>query len=559
MEQQREKEEKQRRRAEEQAEQRKVSLATKDERVQREEGMETVREKNSLESKGGSVDLERKLAETEARCKQVEESLAMAEIQIVSLEQQAANDKEKDDLSREQMMLNFHDKETRLLQAASEESQHDLLKTEQRLQSEIHSLEEHIAEERNQFVKQQENYRQMIEQTESRAEQAEVELRNALKKQDGQFTQASQREKRALNMAEDKVAQTMAILDERNEEISHLKQLVKSLESSMNEHVEGAEEAEQEVEELQTENENLQEHVESMAAECSGLKAQIASLEAGAEKLGGLQMELTMLREERDRERAKRQNVVESAITSHSQVESERDAALAEVRDLKQQLTAALADLEVANADKARILTANNNLQYALEAFQDERQAEMVLLEEQRKEAEEAINAAHAAAMEATCQVHQGEMKHVQYASDSAVKNVMQEVHELEANLEKLRAENTQMRRSLDEAISRLQSTQEDVIDRTLMKNILLDWCTMKDKDKRHEVLQLLANVLHFSEEEKEKVHLTHMDIESVRDRFVGAFAAPLPRSKADVDHLEGSNVREKWVNFLLAETDDGS
>jgi hypothetical protein len=40
-----------------------------------------------------------------------------------------------------------------------------------------------------------------------------------------------------------------------------------------------------------------------------------------------------MLREERDRERGKRQNVVESGITSHSQVESERDAALAKVID----------------------------------------------------------------------------------------------------------------------------------------------------------------------------------------------------------------------------------
>jgi hypothetical protein len=35
-------------------------------------------------------------------------------------------------------------------------------------------------------------------------------------------------------------------------------------------------------------------------------------------------------------------------------------------------------------------------------------------------------------------QVHQDKTKHVQYASDSAVKNVMQEVHELEANLKKL-------------------------------------------------------------------------------------------------------------------------
>jgi hypothetical protein len=40
----------------------------------------------------------------------------------------------------------------------------------------------------------------------------------------------------------------------------------------------------------------------------------------------------------------------------------------------------------------------------------------------------------------------------------------------------------------------------------------------MKDKDKRHQVLQLFANVVHFSEEEKERVHLTHLDIESVRN-----------------------------------------
>jgi hypothetical protein len=38
---------------------------------------------------------------------------------------------------------------------------------------------------------------------------------------------------------------------------------------------------------------------------------------------------------------------------------------------------------------------------------------------------------------EATHQVHQDKTKHVQYASDSAVKNVMQEVHKLEANLER--------------------------------------------------------------------------------------------------------------------------
>mmetsp|Transcript_95924 Transcript_95924/g.268529 ORF Transcript_95924/g.268529 Transcript_95924/m.268529 type:complete len:136 (-) Transcript_95924:19-426(-) len=134
----------------------------------------------------------------------------------------------------------------------------------------------------------------------------------------------------------------------------------------------------------------------------------------------------------------------------------------------------------------------------------------------------------------------------------------MDQTRELQMTLNKLKAENSQTRRSLDEAIHRLQTTQEDIIDRTLMKNILLDWCTMKDKDKRHQVLQLMASVLHFTDEEKEKVHLTHMDIESVRSRVVGALAAPLPPSKAKLEALEGENVSEKWVNFLMAETDDG-
>jgi hypothetical protein len=62
-----------------------------------------------------------------------------------------------------------------------------------------------------------------------------------------------------------------------------------------------------------------------------------------------------------------------------------------------------------------------------LKAFQEERQVEMLLLEEPPKEAEEAINGVYyAAATEATYQVHQ--KRKPQYALDSAIKNIMQEV-----------------------------------------------------------------------------------------------------------------------------------
>jgi hypothetical protein len=149
-----------------------------------------------------------------------------------------------------------------------------------------------------------------------------------------------------------------------------------------------------------------------------------------------LQMELKMLKEARDRERAHRENAAFNAESSQAELEAERNAALSTARDLERQLTATLADLDIAKADADRIMMANVNLQSALEAFQSERDAEMNMIEQQRVEAEEATAAAHAAAIEATHEANEARMREVQYAADAAVKNVMAEVQELQNKLE---------------------------------------------------------------------------------------------------------------------------
>lgn len=260
-------------------------------------------------------------------------------------------------------------------------------------------------------------------------------------------------------------------------------------------------------------------------------------------------MELRILKEDHSREKAKVQNVAASAESNTAQLITERDEALAKVQDLQLQLSAALADVDVSKSDTERVMMANSNLQAALEAFQNEREAEMALFEENRLAQEEATAAAHAAALEATHEAHQADIRHIQQAADAAVKNSMEEIKNLEGKLEMLRVENVQTRRSLDEAIKRLQATQDDVIDRSFMKNILLDWLTKTEKKERGQVLELMASVLHFTDEEKERVHID--DGGGIRK-----FVVP-PPSKADLEHLEGDNVREKWVNFLIAETDD--
>jgi chromosome segregation ATPase len=264
-----------------------------------------------------------------------------------------------------------------------------------------------------------------------------------------------------------------------------------------------------------------------------------------------------MLREDYEREKSKKKSFAASAESSTAQLESERDVAQAGVHDLRQQLSAALADIEVARSDTSRVMMGNNNLQSALEAFQSEREAELSMLEEQRLEAEQATAAAHAAALEATREANEARVREIQQAADAAVKNSMNEVEQLEAKLEKYRVENIQMRRSLDEAINRLQTTQEDVIDRTLMKNILLDWLTKASSKDKKPILEVMASVLHFTDEEKDRVNIDDSSLALRRKALMGRVAAPLPPTKADMEHLEGDNVREKWVNFLLAETDD--
>jgi regulator of replication initiation timing len=268
-------------------------------------------------------------------------------------------------------------------------------------------------------------------------------------------------------------------------------------------------------------------------------------------------MELRMLKETKQRETAKIQSVAESAATNSVQLEAQRDALLAKVQDLERQLAAAVADVGVAHSDTQRVLTANANLQHALEAFQSEREAELSLMDEQRLSAEKASVAAHAATMEATHAANEAHVREIRAEFDQHMDQVFSEVKGLEQKNERLCLDNVQMRRSLDEAIQRLQATQEDVIDRAFMKNILLDWLTKPGAKERRQVLEVMANLLNFSEHEKDRVHIDADAATGALGRVVGTVAAPLPPSKADVEHLEGDNVREKWVNFLLAETDD--
>lgn len=343
------------------------------------------------------------------------------------------------------------------------------------------------------------------------------------------------------------------------------------------------EEAEEEMDELHHENEELHQQLEKLQKENGEMKAKLASMSDDSEKLGGLKvsfvrglfaryppprpwhcstpeisrfpkMELQMLEEERRREKSALESANERTSEDHALVVSERDASKAKVCDLEQLLAAAQADLDLANADRNRALAANENLQRALEDFQGERDAEVALLAEQHRAAEEAAAAAHAASLEATREASAAEMRDVQYAADRSLQNSLAEMDKMEATIQECRRDSANLRKALDEAIARLQTNQEDVIDRSLIKNIILDWHAKKGKAKR-DVMVLLGSILHFTEDEKDRASIGEGP--GALDKVYGAVAAPLPPAKLNPDKIEGDTVREKWVNFLLAETGD--
>ena len=124
---------------------------------------------------------------------------------------------------------------------------------------------------------------------------------------------------------------------------------------------------------------------------------------------------------------------------------------------------------------------------------------------------------------------------------------MMEEIGEMESKQEAIKKENANLRQSLDEAIKRLHNNEEDVIDRSLIKNILLDWYSKSGKSKR-EVLQVMSSLLHFTEADKEKCGIS----ENSPHGLIGSLAPPLNPPPGNID---GDNIREKFVNFLIAET----
>lgn len=485
--------------------------------------------------------------ELRATCDQLQSDLHRAAETISGLRESVADQEEKERIRWEHEAKRVVEEESSILASAKCDMEKQLSQLRDSMGSQIKALEQELAEERKSSTDLQHELQERLEEATLRLSTCEIEAADVLHKKEAKALKKIQASEKAAE-------KSMVLLEQKDEEVGNLKQIIADLKETMRKNKIEEDEAEEEMDELHHENEELQSQLESLRKENASIKDRLASMSEDSEKLGGLKMELQMLEEERLRERSALESAQDKTSEDYAQVLNERDAANATVRNLEQQLVAARADLELAHTDRDRAVTANDNLTMALEAFQSERESEISLLTEQRIADEEAVKAAHQASLEAMKEANAAQMRDVQYAADKSVQNQLAEMDRMETDLLECRRESSNLRKALDEAIARLQTSQEDVIDRNLIKNVILDWHGKRGKEKR-DVMILLGSILNFNEDEKDKALIGEGP--GALHKVYDAVAAPLPPAKLNVDKIEGETVRDKWVSFLMAETGD--
>ena len=436
----------------------------------------------------------------------------------------------------------------------------ELQKLVEKLSIDCQNIQKDASSEFDKFKRRKEHeiaqLQNLLEAVTSRAEKVEIALDEKLNEEANVLSESHLKDRRSLEDAEVKIQQVSRLLDDRKYEIDQMKKSASDMRSMLSIATTENHQMEREIDVRKKEVHELKQALDDAHVSLDEQEGALVALENENSDMGGLQMELRLIKEAHKREIDEMQTKNEQLSVSLKSACSERDAAAQNAKDTQRQLVQVLADLQLSQNDHERAISSCENMQRAIEAFQIERDGEYALLDEQRVDAENALKAAHEISLEALRESTTMRMKEVERAANESVKNSMNEIMQLEKRLDEAKAENQVTRNSLDEAISRLQVTQEDVIDRSLMKNILLDWISKKSKD-RHDILEVIASLLHFSDEEKEKVGLFEYIPSGIAGRVVGAVAAPLPPSKLNLDKIEGDDLREKWVNFLMAESSE--
>ncbi|KAK2461259.1 hypothetical protein APHAL10511_006786 [Amanita phalloides] len=148
------------------------------------------------------------------------------------------------------------------------------------------------------------------------------------------------------------------------------------------------------------------------------------------------------------------------------------------------------------------------------------------------------------------------------HASTSKVRELEKEVKEKNLLIGKLRHEAVILNEHLMEALRRLRrNSSETNVDRRLVSNVLISFLSTPRADtKRYEMLSLLASILSWNEQDREKAGLQRSQSSNSSTSFWARSPTPSPAIKsAELDKTdETESFSRLWVEFLLSEAAAG-
>ncbi|GBB86347.1 hypothetical protein RclHR1_12780001 [Rhizophagus clarus] len=254
------------------------------------------------------------------------------------------------------------------------------------------------------------------------------------------------------------------------------------------------------------------------------------------------------------------------------ELKSAKDELLSRIKQSEREMDALNHEKEVLIAEKNNESESLANLQNVLEEFEAAKQSEIreavegiqMRLTTATKELAEFKERALLAETQLT-QIKDEIGKTLQYEKEIKEKNLL---------IGKLRHEAVILNGHLTEALRRMrEESSENNVDKRLITNLLIAFFnTPRGDSKRFEILQLMANMLEWTEEQKEQVGLIRKALSSRSDdrsnKWVSGLWTPTierPRSRLseDVprpsiripeDEVPRESFSDMWISFLLKE-----
>ncbi|KZT00503.1 uncharacterized protein LAESUDRAFT_802663 [Laetiporus sulphureus 93-53] len=327
------------------------------------------------------------------------------------------------------------------------------------------------------------------------------------------------------------------------------------------------------VQQLTARNDDLTQTVETLKAEliASNEEANRASRELEAMRSRALQesaheshmreQELRETQAELEQCRMERDEWEQKALQEHIAADEARSTLANLRREIEVERTAK----EMAETELGVEREKCTNLQSVLEDFQAAKDHD---LEQATKDYESQLQAATQSLAEFKHRALNAELQLEESSTDtSRLQDLEKEVKEKKLLIGKLRHEAVIMNEHLMEALRRLRQSSTDTnVDRRLVTNVLLSFLTTPRGDtKRFEMLSLLATILSWNDDERERAGLQHksssMQAPSPFSGLLGRSSTSSP-SKGKALELDKTDETESfsrlWVEFLLTEAAAG-